>query len=139
MYFQKIQHAQAAAVAGGAVGRQSVVDPAAIISQHLGGMLSHKQGAEIFQVRHHLLRASQLHLQVLRRFMVGDLHRFRQPIDQHDHPVLPDRGRSGLAVFQRRQLPLHFPLHLPGKFRGGGHQDRRGVGVMLGLGEQVCG
>ena len=84
----KIEHAQPAPIAGGGVGGQGMVDPGAVIPEHLGAVFPDKQRTVIAQAAQHFFRIFKLNFQVLRGFAIDQFQRLAEVLRQNDHTVM---------------------------------------------------
>ena len=116
-----------------------MVRAGAVVAQRFGGVAAHEDRTGMADLRQPALRVSDRQLQVLRRNAVGNHHGFIHVGHLDQCATALQRGADDLGTLHGRQQAVDAGLD--GVEEGGirADQDRLGIFVVLGLGEQVHG
>ena len=114
-----------------------MVRPGAVIAQRLGGVRTHEDGTGVTHALDPLLGIRYRKLQVLRRDAVGQLQCLLRSADANQGTALTQRGQDDLGTLHGRRQALDGGLDGGQMLVIPPDQDRLGIFVVLGLGEQV--
>ncbi|MCY1526775.1 hypothetical protein D9M68_618150 [compost metagenome] len=116
-----------------------MVRPGAVVAQRFGGVAAHEDGAGVADLRQPAFRIGHRQLQVFRGDAVGNLAGLLLVGDQDQRAAVLQRGADDLGALHGRQQLVDARRDPVEEGRVRADQDRLGVLVVLGLGEQVHG
>ena len=131
--------AEGGAEAGGASGGHYVAGSSDVVPHDLWRKLPQEETAGVFHPSHPGPGVGDHQAEVLRRHSVGQLHRLSNIRHQYRLPLARQGAAGQLLPRHTHQLPFQLLLHTPHQLKGGGHQDGRSHGVVLGLGDEIGG
>ncbi len=130
---------ESAGSASEAAGRQDVVGAGRVVASQFGRPRPDEQGAGVAKTGDGRLERLDVDRQVLRGIGIDEIDRGVERLRERDAPMRAQGHVEDVGARGRRELVVDGRLDGVGEGRVGGDQDRRGVGAMLGLGDEVGG
>jgi len=116
-----------------------VVRPDGLVAIGDGRLLADEEGAVVGEVGKEIVGVFHVELEMLRRVVVAELHRFLGVVSHRDNAAVFPADRRDISCRQDLKLLVHFPNRAIGEVFAEADEADAAVRVVLGLPKQVAG